>query len=120
MRSNRYARKLQHKHKLKRKHAVRYSVYDVGADERKARDEYWQSCLTAGRVYRRRLDHRNGGYKYWEDFSLSGPRAYAKYCTNRRIRSKYRNLASRADQDHIQAMRGSQYEKEYDYAYTVW
>ena len=118
MKDNRYARKRQHKRELKKKHAVRYDNYDIGLDERLAKEEYARD-LESGQVCKWQ-DPRNEGYTYWVDFSLSGSRSYAKYCTNRKIRSKYRDLIASQEFDHIMALRGSQYEKEYDYFWTIW
>lgn len=114
MKDNRYARKRQHKRELKKRHALLFGVFDIGLDERKSRREYAE-CV----VFRWR-DSRNGGYHYWDSFSLSGAKAYAKYRTNRKIRSKFRNMVSTQDFECISALRGSQYEKEYDYPWTVY
>lgn len=118
MRDNRYARKRHHKYELKKKHAVRYNKYDVGLDERDAREEY-ANDLASGRVFKWQ-DPRNGGYNYWIDFSLSGPRSYAKFCTNRKIRAKYRDMLAKQEYEHISALQGSQYEKEFDYWWTIY
>ena len=118
MKDNRYARKRQHKRELKKKHAVRYDNYDPGLDERLAKEEYARD-LESGSITKWH-DCRNDGYAYWVDFSLSGPRSYAKYCTNRKIRSKYRNLLATQEFENIMTLSGSQYEKEYDYFWTIW
>ena len=74
---------------------------------------------------------RNGGYEYWQHCYITGPRTYAKSCTNRAIRAMYRDLLRGLDRecdddarelwgDEIQAMTGSDYEKIYDYDWTIW
>ena len=113
MKDNRYARKRQHKRKLKKKHAILFSVFDVGLDERESRREYAED-----KVFRWR-DSRNGGYHYWDNYSLSGAKAYAKYCTNRKIRAKFRNILTNKDPEEVVALTGSQYEKEFDFWWTV-
>lgn len=118
VRDNRYARKRQHKRELKKKHAIRFSKFDAGLDERDARREY-EEDLASGRVFKWQ-DPRNGGYNYWVDFSLTGPRSYAKYCTNRKIRAKFRNMLANLDPENIVALTGSQYEKEFDYWWTIY
>ena len=66
---------------------------------------------------------RNGGYEYWQLYYLTGPRKYAKDCTNSVIRAFYRNLLNTHDPDELddaQALSGSDYEKMFDYNWTIW
>ena len=65
------------------------------------------------------MDGRNGGYTYWETYYLSGPRKYAKQATNRKIRAKYRDMIKTTDLEEIQVLSGADYEKEFDYWWTV-
>ena len=116
MRDNRYSRKPQHIYKQKKRHAVRYNHYDAGLDEREERRKFIED-LENGYNWN---DPRNGGYHYWEEFYLTGPRAYAKSCTNRKIRAKYRDMINREDPEHIMGLKGSQYEKEYDFRWTLY
>jgi len=58
--------------------------------------------------------------KYWQTCYLSGPRQYAKYGTDRRIRQKYRINVRKREYEEITAPRHSDYRKEYDYDNTVW
>lgn len=118
MRLNHYERKRQHKRELKKKHAVRYSVFDPGFDERKAKEDFARD-LEEGYHWKWQ-DPRNDGYNYWIDFSLSGPRQYAKDCTNRRIRSKFKQLLAKEEFENIMTLQGSDYEKEYDYWWTIY
>lgn len=64
---------------------------------------------------------RNGGYEYWQSFYLTGPRKYAKEATNGIIRARYRDILRRLDpeEDDIQALRGSDYEKMFDFWWTL-
>ena len=111
---NRYARKRQHKRELKRKHAIAFQKYDIGVDEdycRRSHEEFEGSKYDDG---------RNGGYNYWNQFYLSGPRRYAKYCTNRKIRSMYRALLTNEILSEIVAPQGSDYEKLFDFWWTIY
>ena len=62
----------------------------------------------------------NGGYKYWKKLYLSGRRRYAKGQTNRRIRAMYRRKFAVCDPEEIEALKCAEYEKEYDYPWTIW
>lgn len=117
MKKNRYARKRQHIDEQKKKHAIAWQVYDAGIDERKEKRSYAEDVASGYK----HCDPRNGGYQYWTEFYLSGPKSYAKECTNRKIRAKYRDLFnSGEDHDHIMGLKGSQYEKEFDFWWTVY
>lgn len=118
MRLNHYERKRQHKRELKKKHAVRYSLFDPGFDERKTKEDFAKD-LEDGYHWKWQ-DPRNDGYNYWFEFSLSGPRQYAKDCTNRRIRSKSKQLLANEEFENIMSLQGSDYEKEYDYWWTIY
>lgn len=74
-------------------------------------------------LYGDRPNARNGGYEYWQAYYLTGPRRYAKFCTNRVIRAMYRDMLRSIDPDDpgdIPAFRGSEYEKIFDYDWTIW
>ena len=73
-------------------------------------DTYWN----------RRHPPRNGGWEYWRIYYLTGPRQYAKKCTDRRIRQKYRQMIHHMDPEDVTALRGSDYEKEFDYNWEIW
>ena len=118
MKRNRYDRKQQHKRELKKKHAIQWDNFDVNIDEIIAREEY-ERDLESG-ISLKWNDERNGGYNYWDNYYISGARKYAKDCTNRKIRSKYRNLLANQEFEHIMTLSGSQYEKEFDYFWTIW
>ena len=116
---NRYDRLRKHKRYLKQRHANSYCRWNIHEDERREResaaeDTYWS----------RRHRPRNGGYEYWRNCYLSGCRRYAKDCTNSHIRAKYRQMALRNMTDEfledVVALKGSDYEKEYDYLWTIW
>lgn len=112
---NRHERKRKHKRILKKKfgYSCLYSGYRTNTklmeDEYRADDRY--------------NNERNGGYHYWINYALSGPRQYAKDATNGVIRAKYRDLLktmSEEDMDDIYALNHSDYEKYYDYDWTIW
>ena len=111
---NRYARKRQHKLERMKKHAVKFGKYDISADEQYCKRDHE---LYGGSKY---SDGRNEGYTYWDEYYLSGPRRFAKMCTNRKIRSMYRAKIARELLDEIVAYRGSDYEKEFDFWWTIY
>ena len=119
---NRYAKLRRHKRYLKQRHANAYRYWNVYDDEQSAHREHEEE-LESGRHWKWH-DPRNFGYTYWNNCYLSGCRKYAKSCTNRRIRAKYRQLASKNVKDEylgdVVAPQGSDYEKEYDYLWTIW
>lgn len=116
-RLNRHAAKRRHKRILKQKygHGL-YTGYRTNLklheDECRAECGKWPKDRT-----------RNGGYEYWQAYYLTGPRQHAKTCTNRVIRAMFRDMLrnmSEDDMDDIPVFRGSDYEKAYDYMWTVW
>lgn len=116
---NRYAKLRRHKRYLKQRHANAFHRWNAHEDERKEReyaaeDTYWN----------RKHPTRNGGYEYWSNCYLSGCRKYARYCTNRHIRAKYRQLLAKNTKDEyfadVVAPTGSDYEKEYDYLWSIY
>lgn len=117
-RMNRYANKRKHKKRLKRRHAMLYDGCRTNLDlvrQRYQGEDFWW-----------RDHHRNGGYEYWQQFSRSGARAFAKDATNSVIRARYRELLNDLDMEdpetleEIQALTGSDYEKMFDYWWTIW
>ena len=112
---NRHAQRRKHKRIMKQKYGRGlYTTYrtDLKRHEQECREQYGD-CKNA----------KNGGYEYWRTYYLTGPRRYAKECTNSVIRAMYRNLLNNIceeDLDDIQALRGADYEKMYDYVWTIW
>ena len=112
---NRHAMMRKHKRRMKKKYG--YGLYNgyrtnIRLHEDECRENYGD-CKNA----------RNGGYEYWQSYYLTGPRQYAKNCTNRVIRAIYRDMLNTLDADaleDVQALRGSDYEKMYDYNWTIW
>ena len=112
---NRYAEKRRHKMKLKKKYG--YGLYEgYRTNLRRHEDECrerWGDTRNA----------RNGGYQYWQSYYLTGPRQYAKEATNSVIRAMFRDLLrnlSEDDMDKVPVFKGSDYEKTYDYYWTIW
>ncbi len=73
-------------------------------------DHYWN----------RKHPPRNGGWEYWREYFFTEERQYAKKYSDKRIRQKYRQLIKKMDPEDVTAPRGADYEKEYDYAWTIW
>ena len=116
-RDNKRARRQKHKRALKRRHAILFRVYYPTIDELVSREEHEKDVSSGCR--RKWIEYRNGGYNYWNSFSRSGAKAYAKRCTNRKIRSMYNGVITVYDPEEVQALHGSQYEKEFDFWYAV-
>jgi len=112
---NRHAMMRKHKRHLKKKYG--YGLYNgyrtnlrLHEDECRQNSKDWPNA-------------RNGGYEYWQTYYLTGPRQYAKSCTNRAIRAYYRDILRTLAEDEledVQALCGSDYEKMYDYDWTIW
>ena len=97
---NRYTNKHKHKNTLKRKHWRWWGYYETKKYEQENFSDYDR--------------------KYWKEFYLSGPRQYAKSETNAKIRSFFRNKLNGYDFEDLDALRGADYQKEYDYNWTLW
>ena len=117
---SRYGRKRRHKRILKERYVKRFG--DQFANIRLFEDAAREKVMGKGEWWYRRHPYmkRNGGFTYWQQCYLSGPRTYAKRQTNRRIRNRYRGMIANMDPENIPAYRGSDHEKEYDYNWTVW
>ena len=115
---NRHALKRRHKHELQKRHMLQYSNgrdHNIKEFSDRLRgeareDSYWN----------RRHPPRNGGWEYWRGYYLSGVRQYAKKYSDKRIRQKYRLMINHMDPEDVTAPQRASYEKEYDYAWTVW
>ena len=112
---NRHAVKSKHKREMKKRygHGL-YTTYRTNTKlhEAECRDKYGD-----------RPNARNGGYEYWKVYYLSGPRKFAKNSTNRVIRCAYRDMLRTLNNealDDVQALTGADYEKMYDYDWTIW
>lgn len=92
-------------------YSARRSVQDVEQLE-KLRNEEW----TGTKYY----ENRNNGFTYWQVVHLSGPRSFAKESTNNKIRSKYRNAINSGDFEDLYALSSADYQKEFDYYWTIW
>jgi len=113
--TNRHAKMRKHKRELKKKYG--HGLFNGYRTNLKLHEDWCRE------QYGNQRNSRNGGYEYWQNYYLTGPRQYAKDCTNRVIRAKYRdmlNVLHEDEMDDVQALRGSDYEKMYDYAYTLW
>ena len=119
MKTNRRARKLRHKREMEKKFAKGYwfgsGRYDVrwlrNKLERDAQEDWW---------WIRKHPPRNNGWEYWKVSYLTGPRQYAKKYSDKHIRQKYRLMIHHSDPEDVVALRGADYEKEFDYANTIW
>ena len=114
-RINRHAMMRKHKRNLKKKFG--YGLYNgYRTNIRLMEDEYRNAFGDA-------KNRPNGGYRYWRHAYLSGPRQYAKDNTNSTIRAMYRDMLNTIDSDamdDVQALNGSDYEKMFDYWWTIY
>ena len=113
--SKMYARKRKHKRELEKKYATQYGNYSVNTLREKLRREAHEDWW-----WLKKHPPRNDGWEYWRTYYLSGPRQFAKKYTDKRIRQKYRQQIKKADHEDVMAPRGADYEKEFDYFYTIW
>lgn len=114
-RINRHAQMRRHKQKLKRKYG--YGLYTGYRTNPKLMEEEYRE------KYGDMKNARNGGYEYWRSYYLTGSRKYAKSATNGIIRAMYRGLLSVLDPERLEdvpALTGSDYEKTFDYDWTIW
>ena len=121
-RLNRYALKRRHKRKLEKHYAdvYRYGSASPG-DVRKLREELMREAEDdAYAWYYKRHPKRNHGWEYWKVYYLTGRRQFAKKYSDKRIRQRYRQKIRKMDPEDVTAPRGSDYEKEFDYNWTIW
>lgn len=115
-RMNRYAQMRRHKRKLKEKYGRGGPFSGCRTNLKLHEDEYRRENVNNPYA-------RNGGYRYWQTFYITGPRRFAKVSTNRAIRAMYRDMLNTIDpedMDDVQALNGADYEKMFDYAWTIW
>ena len=115
MKKNRYAKKRKHKRELEKRYATLYGEYNV----KKLRDRMIKEAENDDSWWSRKHPPRNRGWEYWHSFYRSGSRHFAKQYTDRRIRQKYRRMIRNRDHEDIHALKGADYEKEFDFAYTI-
>lgn len=108
-----YAKKKLHKKKLKKSFAKGQRYYSASADYNEILNmldtlpEYSQKWLK----------------KYWKLLYLSGPRQYAKFVTSRKLRAEARKikyLVEIGQIDKIPYLKNKDYEKYFDYDWTIW
>ena len=117
---NRYAQKRQHKRKMQKRYMLKYSF---GRDHNLT--EFRDRLIREAEEYAdtwwgKKHPPRNEGYEYWDEFFYSGMRQYAKKFSDKRIRQKYRQMIKKMDPEDVTAPRGADYEKEFDYWWTIW
>ena len=121
MKMNRYAKKRRHKRKLEKLYAEKYHYGGTGSYSVEwLRDRLIREAEEDDSYWRRKHPPRNKGWEYWQIYYLSGRRQYAKKYTDKRIRQKYRQMIQKLDPDDVTAPSGADYEKEFDYDWTIW
>ena len=115
-RLNRYAQKRKHIREQEKKYARKYYGGDnVKALRRKLEDE-----AAEDNYWNRKHPPRNGGWEYWHHWYITGRRQFAKKYSDKTIRQKYRQIIRKLDPEDVTAPHGADYEKEYDYNWTIW
>ena len=118
--STRYTNKRIHKRKMEKKFANQWHYGRARPGDVKLLREQLMREAEEDEWWRMIHPPRNGGWEYWKTYSLTGRRQYAKKYSDRRIRQKYRQLIHNLDPEDVTAPRGADYEKEYDYNWTIW
>lgn len=118
MKRNRYAMKRIHKRKLEERFAKRYMASPCNV--RLLRDRLIREAEESESWWLVKHPPRNKGWEYWQAFDLSGRRGFAKKYSDKRIRQKYRQMIKKMDLEDVTAPRGADYEKEFDYTWTIW
>ena len=99
---NRYANKMIHKRKMKRKFLEGGYISYAG----------WDSYVAHS--------NERTWLEYWKYYYISGTREFARRCTRRKIRAGFRQDLARLDVEDMFAPQRGQYKKFFDYAWTVW
>lgn len=122
MKMNRYARKRKHKREMEKKFAQKYAYGRSGMyNVRILRDRLEREAQSEEYAWwRKKHPPRNNGWEYWRTYYMTGMRQYAKKYSDKKIRQKYRRMIRRLDPEDVTAPKGADYEKEYDYNWTIW
>lgn len=117
---NRWQRKRQHKHEMKKSHANHNGYFNQREYEQRMKEEYERDKDRFGCLWRRWLDPRNDGYKYWRRWYLSGNRKIARRSTERKIRQVFREMLHRMDPEDVRGDSNSDYRKRHDFWWEIW
>lgn len=101
---NHYANKMIHKRKLKDKYCRSW----IGNPRCASWEDYFAHADDWDDL------------KYWKEWYLSGPRRFAKCCTNSALRSGFREEFSQEDLEDLYAPQHGEYRKSFDYMWSVW
>lgn len=120
--TNRYSRKRRHKRIMKKKYLMHHGYR---TNEAAFLEEYSRYPWPP-KSHR----NRNDGYTYWDDYTFSKRRRFAKQSSDRRVRQRYRNLLSDLSLEDldlvcdvledVRALRHAEYQDLFDYAWEIW
>ena len=99
-----YHRKREHKRKLKKSHLLAWFW-------RRPRCASWEDFACHAKWPR--------DVEYWRRYYSSGERRFARFCSERTIRSKFRDMICRGDFEDLYAPSHADYRKEFDFWWTV-
>lgn len=105
-----HAKKRLHKRKLKNgflKHMWGYPQYKSYKDYVANNRSMWDL-------------QKEPDQRYWQRVYVTGCRRLAKDQTNKKIRRRFRDNLRKGDYDNIPACRGADYQKYFDYMWTIW
>lgn len=101
---NQHANKMIHKRRQKNQYRRKYvrGLRCASWEDYKAHADEWDNL------------------KYWKEYYLSGARSFARGQTNSKLRRKFRDDAASCDYEEMYAPQHSEYQKSFDYAWSVW
>ncbi len=102
---NRYANKMIHKRKQK---------------DNCRRKWFGGLSCSSWEDYKAHAWEHNNSLEYWKTYYLSGPRKFARDQTNSALRRKFRDEFASDDYENMYAPQCAEYQKFFDYAYSIW
>lgn len=109
-----YARKREHKRKLKKVHAWKLGEHGNIHNDKAKHEEWYKEG------FRYASNNRNRGYTYWQQFSNSGMRKWIHQRNEGILRSKFRERLASQDHEDVVAPQGSDYRKEAEYKWDIY
>lgn len=103
-----YAKKRFHKHKAKKSFIERWYP------EFKSYFDYLTNYKSP------RNPEKKPNTKYWQKINVSNARGFAKRQTNRKVRTMFRALIHQMKYDEVPFCGCADYQKYFDYQWTVW
>ena len=109
-----YARKREHKRRLKKVHAWKFGEHGNIHNDRVKHEEWYEDG------FRRMSDGRNRGYTYWQSFDYSAMRKWVHQRNEGILRRRFRDRLASQDHEDIVAPKGSEYRKESEFLWEIY